>query len=301
MNDTINLIMKIARSSLETGQCRTKQGLSMGEPRLLDTDEPHPVDCQRLDGASDVFLTCDHAGRRVPRQLGDLGIGSANLDRHIAWDIGAAELAKRMSERLDAPLVMQRYSRLVIDCNRPPAAPASIATVSEETDIPGNREIPAHQAHARLREVFDPYHDRIDAELELRRRAGRRAVLVSVHSFTPVFHGERRPWDLGLLYNRDPGLAHTVSDALRDSGLNIGHNVPYSVTDVTDYTIPVHGERRAIPHVMFEVRQDLIKLKHDLDDWADRLSDVLLSALERLPDWTGRLEGNREGAAEAAS
>lgn len=275
----------------------------MGEPlhRLLDSDEPHPVDCRRLDGASDIFLTCDHAGRRLPRRLGDLGLGGADLERHIAWDIGAAAMAGRMSDILGAALVMQRYSRLVIDCNRPPSAPTSITTVSEGTEVPGNSGLEPHHAHARLREIFDPYHDRIDAELELRRRAMRRTVLVSVHSFTPVFHGERRPWHLGLLYNRDPGYAHHLSDELEGSGLTVGHNEPYAVSDVTDYTIPVHGERRAIPHVMIEVRQDLIEKEQGQDEWADRLSGLLLRALARMSAWHGGGAGNQAGAASAAS
>ena len=275
----------------------------MGEPfhRLLGSNEPHPVDCRRLDGAADFFLTCDHAGRRLPRQLGDLGLKDADLARHIAWDIGAAGLAERLSESLGAALVMQRYSRLVIDCNRPPAVASSIATVSEGTEVPGNRDLAPDQAHARLREIFDPYHDRIDAELELRRRAMRRTVLVSVHSFTPVFHGESRPWHLGLLYNRDPGYAHSLDVELEGSGLNVGHNVPYSVSDVTDYTIPVHGERRAIPHVMIEVRQDLIEKEQGQHEWADRLSGLLLRALDRMSAWQGGGDGNQAGAAGAAS
>jgi predicted N-formylglutamate amidohydrolase len=281
----------------------TEQEQALGEPfnRLLDSDEPYPVDCRRLDGVSDFFLTCDHAGRQMPRKLGDLGLGGADLGRHIAWDIGAAGLAERLSETLGAALVMQRYSRLVIDCNRPPVAATSIATASEGTEVPGNRDLEPHQAHARLREIFDPYHDRIDAELELRRRAMRRTVLVSVHSFTPVFHGESRPWHLGLLYNRDPGYAHHLSDELEGSGLNVGHNVPYAVSDVTDYTIPVHGERRAIPHVMIEVRQDLIEKEQGQDEWADRLSGLLLNALERMSAWHGGGAGNQAGAAGAAS
>lgn len=270
----------------------------MEEPiyRLLDSGEPHPVDCRRLDGVSDFFLTCDHAGRRMPRQLGDLGLGAADLERHIAWDIGAAAIAGRMSEILDAALVMQRYSRLVIDCNRPPAAPTSIITLGEGTKVPGNCDLAPHHAHARLREIFDPYHDRIDAELELRRRAMRRTVLVSVHSFTPVFHGESRPWQLGLLYNRDPGYAHHLADELEGSGLTVGHNEPYAVSDVTDYTIPVHGERRAIPHVMIEVRQDLIENEPGQNEWSDRLSRALLGALARMSAWHGGGAGSRAGA-----
>lgn len=256
----------------------------MGEPykRLLEEDEPHPVDCRRLDGPSEIFLTCDHAGCRLPRGLGDLGLGTADLERHIAWDIGAAGVAGHLSDMLGAALVLQRYSRLVIDCNRPPTAPSSIVTVSEGTEVPGNQGLEPYHVHTRVREVFDPYHDRIDAELELRRRAGRRTVLVSVHSFTPVFHGEQRPWHLGLLYNRDPEYARRLGDEFDGSGLQVGHNVPYSVSDVTDYTIPVHGERRAIPHVMIEVRQDLVATEKGQVEWAERLNGALLRALARM-------------------
>lgn len=256
----------------------------MEEPykRLLEEDEPHPVDCRRLDGPSEIFLTCDHGGRRLPRRLGDLGLGAVDLERHIAWDIGAAAVAEMLSELLGAALVLQRYSRLVIDCNRPPTVPSSIVTVSEGTEVPDNQGLEPHQVHTRVREVFDPYHDRIEAELELRRRAGRRTVLVSVHSFTPVFHGEHRPWHLGLLYNRDPEFARLLGEEFEGSGLTVGHNVPYSVSDVTDYTIPVHGERRAIPHVMIEIRQDLVAAEAGQQEWAERLHSALRGALARL-------------------
>lgn len=275
----------------------------MEEPltRLLESDEPHPVDCRRLDGLSDIFLTCDHAGKRLPRKLGSLGLGEADLERHIAWDIGAAAMAERMSEILGATLVMQRYSRLVIDCNRPPSAPTSITKISEGTEIPGNRDLEPHEAHGRMREIFDPYHDRIDVELELRRRAMRPTVLVSMHSFTPVFHGERRPWHLGLLYNRDPSFARCLAGELEGTNLNVGHNVPYSVSDITDYTIPVHGERRRVPHVMIEVRQDLIDRREGQDEWAERLSVLLLGALARTSSGAGSEIGGQSGAAGAAS
>lgn len=267
--------------------------------QLLDDGEPHPVDFRRPGGRSDFILTCDHAGRRLPRRLGALGLDDAELHRHIAWDIGAAGLAERLSERLDAALVMQVYSRLVIDCNRPLTAPTSIATTSEATEIPGNRNLSPEETLGRVREVFDPYHDRIEAELELRRRASRRTVLVSVHSFTPVFHGVERPWQIGLLYNRQPDYARCIDAELEGSGLTVGHNEPYAVSDVTDYTIPVHGERRGIPHVMIEIRQDLLGEASGQDEWADRLSGVLVRALGRLTTGHGGTTGNRMAAGAA--
>lgn len=274
----------------------------MGGPfhQLLEDSEPHPVDLRRPGGRSDFFLTCDHAGRRLPRKLGTLGLDEAELGRHIAWDIGAAGLAERLSERLDATLVMQRYSRLVIDCNRPLTVPTSIAKTSEATEIPGNRDLSPEETLGRVREVFDPYHDRIDAELELRRRGGRRTVLVSVHSFTPVFHGVARPWHIGLLYNRHPDYAHCIGAELEGSGLTVGHNEPYAVSDVTDYTIPVHGERRGIPHVMIEVRQDMLEQTPGQDEWADRLSGLLVGALERMSAGQGGRTENRAAAGAAS-
>jgi len=274
----------------------------MGGPfhRLLEDSEPHPVDLRRPGGPSDFFLTCDHAGRRLLHRLGTLGLDEADLGRHIAWDIGAAGLAERLSERLDATLVMQRYSRLVIDCNRPLTAPTSIVRISEATEIPGNLDLSPEETLARVREIFDPYHDRIEAELELRRRAGRRTVLVSVHSFTPVFHGVERPWHIGLLYNRHPDFAQCVDAELQGSGLTVGHNEPYAVSDVTDYTIPVHGERRGIPHVMIEVRQDLLEEATGQDEWADRLSGALVRALERMAAGRGETTETRAAAGAAS-
>ncbi len=266
---------------------------------LLGARDPHPVGLRRLNGRSEIFLTCDHAGRLLPESVGTLGLDAAELDRHIAWDIGAAGLAERLSDRLDAALVMQLYSRLVIDCNRPLIAPTSIAVVSEATEIAGNQGLSPQQVHGRVREVFDPYHDRIDAELELRRRAGRPTVLVSIHSFTPIFHGEQRPWHVGLLYNRDSGFADCLADSFAGSDLTVGHNEPYSVSDVTDYTIPVHGERRGIPHVMIEVRQDLIDSDAGQDEWADRLSGVLQQALARFNGTRARRAARRPAGRRA--
>ena len=250
--------------------------------RLLEPDEPPAVDLRRPYGTSAVFLTCDHAGRSMPRRLGRLGLPEAEFERHIAWDIGAAAVAELLSARLDATLVLQRYSRLVIDCNRPPTVPSAIPTISETTEIPGNRDLPAENVLARVREIFDPYHDRIDAELTLRRRAGRPTVLVSVHSFTPVFRGESRSLHLGLLYNRDSRFAGHLAAALADSNLVVAHNQPYAVGDLTDYTIPVHGERRGIPHVMLEIRQDLVADARGQEEWADRLEGLLADAWARL-------------------
>ena len=251
--------------------------------RLLDDDEPPAVQMVRRAGRSAFFLTCDHAGNRLPRALGTLGLPEFERQRHIAWDIGAAGLALRLAEALDAPLVLQPYSRLVIDCNRPPDASSSIASLSELTVIPGNRQVTPAAAEARRREIFQPYHDRIASELDARQGLGRATIMITIHSFTPEFKGEARPWHVGVLYNRDTRLARILLGLLRaEPGLVVGDNQPYSVNDETDYTIPVHAERRGLPHAELEIRQDLIVDESGQMAWAARLAGVFRRAEDQL-------------------
>jgi predicted N-formylglutamate amidohydrolase len=245
---------------------------------LLEPNEPAAFRVERPHGRSPYFLTCDHAGARVPRRLGSLGVSAADMRRHIAWDIGAADVATRLAAALDAFAVLQTYSRLVIDCNRRPGIPASIVRISESTRIPGNEIVTVEEAAEREREIFRPYHDRIRTELDTRQAQGRPTILISVHSFTPRFHGNQRPWHAGVLYNRDARLAHELLRRLRaEPGLVIGDNEPYSVGDTTDYTIPEHGERRGLPHVGIELRQDLISADAGQIEWTERLARALVS------------------------
>lgn len=250
---------------------------------LLDPDEPAAVNVLREDAPSAFFLTCEHAGRRIPRRLGDLGLEEGERTRHIAWDIGAEGVATGLSERLQATLVTQIYSRLVVDCNRPLGAQDLVAPVSEDTRIPGNQSLGAGHVAARVEAVHRPYHQAIAARLDARGAAGRATVLVAVHSFTPVYRGVERPWHVGLLYNRDDRLA-TVLDGLLagDRTLCVGHNEPYRLSDRSDYTVPVHGERRGIPSLEIEIRQDLIAEPAAQDEWAERLAELFTRALQRL-------------------
>jgi predicted N-formylglutamate amidohydrolase len=251
----------------------------MTAPRLLAADEPAPFTVERPRSSSPFVLICDHASRRIPRALGDLGVPAGELVRHIAWDIGAAGVAARVAALLDAFLITQTYSRLVIDCNRPLDAPGSIAARSEATDIPGNASIGRQAAATRAREIFLPYHARIAEELD--RRRDQTTILVSVHSFTPVYHAVERPWHIGMLYGNDARVAKVLLEIIRSDGRwNVGDNQPYAVTPATDYAIPVHGERRGIPHVGIEIRQDLIETESGQLVWAERIA----TWLRRVPD-----------------
>ena len=239
----------------------------------------------RKRGRSSFFLTCDHAGALVPRKLKSLGVSAVDLRRHIAWDIGAAEVAVKLAARLDAFLIMQTYSRLVIDCNRPPGTAESIVRLSEATRIPGNESISEVEVLARTRDVFRPYHDRIRTELDLRKVQRRQTILIAMHSFVPRLHGHQRPWHAGLLFNRDRRLADVLLRSLReDPNLTIGVNEPYTVDDETDYTIPEHGERRGLLHVGIELRQDLIAEETGQNEWAERLTRVLACASDTLTE-----------------
>ncbi len=255
----------------------------MTEIPLLDPDEPDPVTLENEAGGAAFFLACDHGGRAIPRRLGGLGLAQPDTLRHIAWDIGIAVVGRLLSAQLDTPLIVQSYSRLVIDCNRDPKVPSSIPEVSEETPIPGNRGLSEAARAARVEAIFRPYHDRITAALDRRAAGGRATVLVALHSFTPVFRGVSRPWHVGVLYNRDARLAHSLLALLRAEGdLIVGDNEPYRVTDLTDYTVPVHGERRGLAHVEIEIRQDLIAESSGQAAWAERLARLLPAAYAEL-------------------
>jgi predicted N-formylglutamate amidohydrolase len=246
---------------------------------LLAPDEPAAFQIIREAGQSPFLFTCDHAGALIPRKLNGLGLAAQELQRHIAWDIGAAAVVAKLAARLDAVSILQTYSRLVIDCNRPLGSAESMLTLSENTHIPGNESLSLVEIHAREREIFIPYHHRIRDELALRKAQHRRTILIAMHSFTPTFRGNARIWHAGLLYNKDHRLAHCLLAVLRaDSDLVIGDNEPYAVSDATDYSIPEYGERGGLLHVGIELRQDLILEERGQDEWAERLTRALIAA-----------------------
>lgn len=240
---------------------------------LLGPGDPPPCRVLAPAGQSRFLLFADHAGQRVPQALHGLGLPQHELDRHIGWDIGVAGLAEALSAQLDAVAIVQTYSRLVIDCNRPLTAPGSIALTSDGTPIPGNQDLDPAAREARAEAIFTPYHDRIAAELEA--RAAQQPIVISLHSFTPVMSDFARPWQAGVLYNRDGRFALALKYELEGEGLIVGDNEPYAVSDATDYGVPVHVEPRRLLHVELEIRQDLIAHAGGQAEWADRLGRLL--------------------------
>lgn len=253
---------------------------------LLTARDPDPVGYVERDTASPFVVICDHAGKLIPQALGDLGLPPEEIGRHIGIDIGALAVAERVAARLDAPLVYQRYSRLVVDCNRIPSAADAMAEIADGTPVPGNQGLDARARRMRQTEILEPYHRRITALLDARAAAGRPTLLVSIHSFTPSLRARpaARPWQVGLCWHRDDRLSRLVVAELRkEEGLLVGENEPYGVNMEADYSIPFHGERRGLPYVEFEVRQDLLPDEAAAEEWAERLARVLRAAAERLP------------------
>ena len=266
----------------------------MSPPLLLSPQDP-PAFTLENDGrgsfGSPFVLCCDHAGRQIPRALGDLGVSAAELARHIAWDIGAAGVTRHLSSILGSFAILQTYSRLVYDCNRPLDAIDAVAVVSEHTRIPGNEGVTEEERAQRRTAIFEPYQDRLAEALTEREARGILTVLVSVHSFTPVFKGNARALHAGVLYNRDPRFGRAMLALLRadqelsqrlGGGCMIGDNEPYALNDRSDYTVPTHGEKRGLLHVEMEIRQDLIAEDAGQAAWAKILARLLPEALERV-------------------
>ena len=246
---------------------------------LLDLDDPAPVACTNARGGSPFLLTGDHAGRLVPRRLGNLGLVEDDLARHIAWDIGIDELGKALAERLDAAFIAQRYSRLVIDCNRDPASPEAIPTDVDGTQVPGNSALIEAARRARIDSIHEPYHRAIAGEIAARLERGQETIFVALHSFTPALGGVRRPWDVGVLHGGgSAAFALRLLETLgRDHTLTVGNNEPYRL-DATDHSVPRHAFTAALPYAEIEIRQDLLAKAAGPESWADLLATALASA-----------------------
>lgn len=258
------------------------------DPSALTPEDPPPFEVVNDAAEPRFFLTCDHASNAVPRHMNGLGLPAAERERHIGWDIGAADVTRRLSRILDAPAVLSGHSRLVIDCNRPIGVETSIPRVSDRTEIPGNQAVSAAEAAARADAFFWPYHNAIAERLDTILASGRVPLLVAVHSFTPEMDNFRRPWQVGLLWEYDHrvvGPLKAAFEALRP-GIVIGDNEPYAIRGPSDYGIPAHGQGRGLPHVELEIRQDLIERPEGAQEWAELVGAALERVLTELQPLT---------------
>jgi predicted N-formylglutamate amidohydrolase len=259
---------------------------------LIGPDDPPPCSVVNEGGAASVVVCCDHASAAVPRSLGTLGLDASELDRHIAYDIGAAQVAVRLAARLDAPAVLAGYSRLVIDCNRTLDDHTSVRIISDGTVVPGNRHLAPEEIEARAEVFFRPYHRAIAEQVGRRRANGLVPVVLSVHSYTGEMNGIARPWQLGVLSGDDRRIADPLLAALAaDPALCVGDNKPYSGRDLYGYTIETHALPAGLPNVLLEFRQDQVDSETKAHAWADRVADTLQPIL-RDPFLVGSFAGS---------
>lgn len=265
---------------------------------LIGPGDPPPFSIQNEDGRAPFLLVCDHASRAIPRAMRQLGVADWVLERHVAFDIGAADLTRALARRFDAPAVMAGYSRLIIDLNRDLGAASSVVRVSDGIAIPGNLDLDEAAKQQRVTTFFDAYHGAIAERLDAFERRGQVPALISVHSCAPVYRRAKRPWHIGVMWDRDPRIARALMARLSQvDGLCVGDNQPYSGRHAEDFTVDHHGERRGLPCVGVEVRQDLLDTPENLDRWARTLGDAFDKVLGDSSLYTRR-PMRRSGAIE---
>ncbi len=247
-----------------------------GRSPLLGPDDPPACRIVNPGGALPAVFLCDHASNRVPAALANLGLSAEELERHIAWDIGSAEMTRRLSQHFDAPAVLASYSRLVIDCNRRLEDPQSILAESDGTVVPGNCNLAPEEAARRVDACFWPYHEAVAATIEGVEARGAVAPVIMMHSFTPAMGAVKRPWHIGVLWERDGRIALPLMDRLRARGdLCVGDNQPYTASSPHSYTMPIHAARCGRANVQIEIRQDLIGDEEGIARWTAVMIDAL--------------------------
>ena len=250
---------------------------------ILTGEEGDPVALENAAARGRVILVCEHASRLLPKALGTLGLSEDALSSHIAWDPGALAVSRLMAGSLDATLIFQRFSRLVYDCNRPPDSPAAMPEKSEVFHISGNVGLDQAARDARTEALYLPFRDRLSRLVRGRVEAGRAPVIVTMHSFTPVYFGLPRAVEIGILHDSDSRLADAMLAAARAGSLyDIRRNEPYGPQDGVTHTLREHGVSQGVPNVMIEVRNDLIQDEAGQGVMADYLTGLLIESLPAI-------------------
>lgn len=249
----------------------------------------YPARIERFDAASRIVLVCEHAANAFPAPWGALGLSTVEQAAHIAWDPGALDLARGLSERLDATLVHAPVSRLIYDLNRPPHSPGAMPERSEVHDIPGNQAL-SHEARAeRAAAIYDPFHADLAGVLSARLAGGQIPVVVTVHSFTPIYHGAPRAVEFGIIHDTTlPGdevyAKAILAETLAQTGLVAALNEPYSAADGVTHLLRRQAVPHQLPHAMLELRNDLINRPETAAAMAATLAPVLAAALARIEE-----------------
>ena len=242
---------------------------------MLNADELPPWRSINNQGGAPFLLCCDHASARIPRALDNLGLEPHLLDLHIAYDIGAEAMTRRMAEQLDAHAIFSSYSRLVLDMNRGVRFDDACPETSDGHLIPGNYGLTSAAKRQRIDALFAPYHGAIAQALTDLRQRWLNPGLVSMHSFTPHMNGHSRPWEVAVMWRHDERVARPLIKALKGHGLTVGENEPYSALEPSGYSIHAHAGIFGAPNVLIEVRQDLLTEEDDIRHWANLLADTL--------------------------
>ncbi len=251
--------------------------------QILVEEEGDAVALERTSARGRAIIVCEHASRRIPKALGTLGLADEALHSHIAWDPGALAVAQRLSQRLDATLIYQRFSRLVYDCNRPPDAPGAMPETSEVFDIPGNKGLDQAARAARTEALYLPFRDTLSQLLRTRVAEGRAPVVVTVHSFTPIYFGKQRAVEIGILHDADSRLADAMLQSAGTVGLyNTRRNEPYGPEDGVTHTLKEHALPDGLLNVMIEVRNDLIRDEEGQAVVADYLGGLLIEGMSAI-------------------
>jgi len=241
------------------------------------------VRVENPDGAGSFVIVCDHATNYIPTEYQSFGFPEDALQTHIAWDPGALPVARRLSAKLDAPLLWPNVSRLVIDCNRAPEAPSLIVTESEGRPVPANVGLSDGERSRRLEHIHTPYHAAIHACLRRRLASRRLTTLIAIHSYTPVYLGTSRPWQIGIVFGEDRRMADRLIGELKaDPALSVGINEPYSPADQVYYTVERHAAPPGLKAAMIEIRNNEIGDDAGQQSWADRLANILVAAEPQL-------------------
>lgn len=252
-------------------------------PPLLSEEEPGPWEVLNPHSLSPLVILCDHASNRVPKSLRHLGLALDVFGKHVAYDIGCEKLTRALADRFDSTALLAHYSRLVIDLNRHPGDGSSIPTVSDTIEIPGNCNLSPDQIKQREEALFWPYHNQVERILNRIKARGQTPILCAIHSFTPLFKGFQRPWHIGVLWDRDQRLSSPLLKQLQAvPKICVGDNEPYHARNPVGYTMDIHGEKHGHPHILLEIRQDLINHDAGVSEWASVIYSHLTKVLAEV-------------------
>jgi predicted N-formylglutamate amidohydrolase len=256
---------------LKTNNCEIRKA-------LLSLDDALPYITLNPNSITPVLLVCDHASNRFPKSLGTMGLDYIDRVSHITFDIGSRATTESLAIQLNATAILCQYSRLIVDCNRNLSDNSAFLDTSDGINIPGNQNLNDNEKEIRESEIYWPYHNAIDCQISRLKKHDANPLIISIHSFTPIFNGNNREWEIGVLWDKDPATAKIFISKLKDAGFLVGDNKPYSGKDPEDFTLDYHAEKIGLPHVGIEIRQDLI----NHDDGVERISNTIQEVISSL-------------------